>query len=175
MGVESKLRTGMRRLFAESNTRLAAIPVVVALFIGAMPALANDYTLGDLRIADPYARPTPPGARTGGAYFTIRNGGNAADRLLRVVSPAAQSIELHSMSMEGNLMKMRAIPALDIPAGATVTLGSGGYHVMLVNLAHPLTVGSSVPLTLTFEKAGSIDVSAPVEAPKPGADMVHRH
>jgi copper(I)-binding protein len=145
------------------------------LALAAGAAFAHDYTLGKLEIAHPYARPTPPGARTGGAYFIVRNNGAQADRLLRVASAAAQSVELHSMTMEGNLMKMRAIPSLDIPAGATVTLGSGGYHVMLVNLAHPLTVGSSVPLTLTFERAGSIAVSAPVEAPKPGAEMAHRH
>jgi periplasmic copper chaperone A len=175
MSIESGSRARMRRLFAESHTRLAAIPLAVALFIGPAAALAHDYALGNLQIAHPYARPTPPGARTGGAYFTVRNNGEKADRLLRVGSPAAQSVELHSMTMDGNLMKMRAIPALDIPAGAKVTLGSGGYHVMLVNLAHPLTVGTSVPLTLTFERAGSIDVSAPVEPAKPGAEAPHGH
>jgi periplasmic copper chaperone A len=154
------------------STRLLA---ALALALAAGAALAHDYTVGHLSIAHPYARPTPPGARTGGAYFTVRNNGTQPDRLVRVASPAAQSVELHSMTMDGNLMKMRAVPALDIPAGVTVTLGSGGYHVMLVNLAHPLTVGSNVPLTLTFERAGSIDVSAPVEAPKADAEMAHRH
>jgi periplasmic copper chaperone A len=156
----------------------AAIRAVATLGFASLltvEAFAHDYTVGNLHIAHPYARPTPPGARTGGAYFTVRNNGTAADRLVKVASPAAQSVELHSMTMDGNLMKMRAIPALDIPPGATVPLGSGGYHVMLVNLAHPLTVGSNVPLTLTFERAGSIDVSAPVEAPKADTDMVHRH
>ena len=148
---------------------------LLGLALACSSALPHDYALGNLHIAHPYARPTPPGARTGGAYFTIRNNGKQADRLLRVASPAAQTVELHSMTIEGNLMKMRAIPALEIPAGATVTLGSGGYHVMLVNLAHPLTVGSSVPLTLTFERAGSIDVSAPVEAANPGAEAPGAH
>jgi hypothetical protein len=156
---------------------LQALRVIslLGLALAAGAALAHAYTLGNLQIAHLYARPTPPGARTGGAYFTVRNNGEKADRLLRVASPAAQSVELHSMTMDGNLMKMRAIPALDIPAGAKVTLGSGGYHVMLVNLAHPLTVGTSVPLTLTFERAGSIDVSAPVEPAKPGAEAPHGH
>jgi copper(I)-binding protein len=151
------------------------VAVLGVLVTDAVPALADDYTLGELRIAHPYARPTPPGARTGSAYFTVRNNGTQADRLLHVASPAAQNVELHSMTMDGNLMKMRAIPALDIAAGATVTLGSGGYHVMLVNLAHPLAIGGNVPLTLTFERAGSIEVSAPVEAPNAGAEMAHRH
>jgi copper(I)-binding protein len=174
MDVRFFVCAGLRRLFAQPATRLAPL-VAVALFVGAMPAFAHDYTVRDLHIDHPYARPTPPGARTGGAYFTVRNGGTQADRLLRVASPAAQSVELHTMKMEGNLMKMRAIPALDIPAGATVSLGSGGYHVMLVNLAHPLTAGSSVPLTLTFEHAGSIDVTAPVEARGPDAETTQRH
>jgi copper(I)-binding protein len=166
---------GLRRLSAHPATRLAPFEIAVALFVGAMPAFAHDYTLRNLHIDHPYARPTPPGARTGGAYFTIRNSGTQADRLVRVASPVATSVELHTMKMEDNLMKMRAISALDIPAGATVSLGSGGYHVMLVNLAHPLTAGSSVPLTLTFEHAGSIDVTAPVEARGPDAETTHRH
>ena len=98
---------------------------------------------------------TPPGARSGGIYMTIENGGTAADRLLRVASPAAASVELHSMTMDGNVMRMRAITGLDIAPGAKVTLGSSGYHVMLVGLAKPLAVGDRFPLTLTFEKAGS--------------------
>ena len=136
-------------------------------------ALATDYTLKDLRIEHAYARPTPPGARTGGAYFTIRNAGRESDRLLRVSSPAAKRSEIHSMTMDGNVMRMRAVPSLDIPAGASVKLG-GDYHVMLVDLAHPLAIGDKVPLTLTFEKAGAIDVTADVEAASVGA-QAHAH
>ena len=112
------------------------IPAPVAAFIplmalalllatGSPPALAHDYTLGNLRIEHPYARPTPPGARTGGAYLTIRNAGtgcrsSAARRRRR----SRRRRQLHSMTMEGNLMKMRAVAALDIPAGASVTLAT---------------------------------------------------
>lgn len=157
----------MRRFFQRTTDRPAKVALVAALaalFIGAVPALAHDYTLGNLRIAHPYARPTPPGARTGGAYFTIVNGGDAADRLVRVESPASQNAEVHSMTMDGNIMRMRAVPALDIPAGAKVTLSPGGYHVMLVGLTRMLAPGDKVPLTLTFEKAGSVEVTADVEA-----------
>jgi periplasmic copper chaperone A len=174
----------MRDRFRSAVTRAAfSLPfmLAVATLAIAMPssAFAHDYTLGSLRIEHPYARPTPPGARTGGAYFTIRNVGKDADRLLRVSSPVAQTAELHSMTMDGTLMKMRAVSALDIPPGSTVTLGTGGYHVMLTGLRQPLTVGDKVPLTLTFEKAGGLDVSAYVEVPKAGADLdasaAHRH
>jgi len=166
---------GRSRQFPAALASFFGPIAVVAVLLGSMPAFAHDYTLQDLHIGHPYARPTPPGARTGGAYFTIRNAGHAGDRLLRVSSHVAASAELHAMQMDGNLMKMRALPSLDIPAGATVTLASGGYHVMLVGLAHPLAAGSHVPLTLTFEKAGSIDVSAAVEAAPIGAEMAHRH
>jgi copper(I)-binding protein len=158
---------------------MSFVAVFAAFVIGAAPALAHDYVLGNLQIEHPYARPTPPGARTGGAYFTIRNVGKDADRLLRVSSPVAQTVELHSMTMVGTLMKMRAVSALDIPPGSTVALGTGGYHVMLTGLRQPLAVGDKVPLTLTFEKAGRLDVSAYVEVQKPGADLdasaAHRH
>ena len=132
-------------------------------------AVATDYPLHDLRIEHPYARPTPPGARSGAAYFTIRNLGNAGDRLVGVASPVSKSAQVHSMTMDGNVMRMRALPSLDIPPNASVTLGPGSYHVMLVGLSHPLAAGDKVPLTLTFEKAGKVDVSADVEAGAIGA------
>jgi len=172
----------MHERFRSAVARTAlSLPFMLAVAAPAiaMPssAFGHDYTLGSLRIEHPYARPTPPGARTGGAYFTIRNIGKAGDRLLRVSSPVARTVELHSMTMDGNLMKMRAVQALDIPSGSTVSLGTGGYHVMLMGLHQPLAVGAEVPLTLVFEKAGALDVSARVEkAPADiDANAAHRH
>jgi len=127
-------------------------------------ALADDYALKDLRIEHAYARPTPPGARTGAVYFTVRNVGSAGDRLIAATSDAARAIELHRMTMDGNLMKMRAVRAIDIPAGASVALAADGYHAMLVDLVRPLRVGDRVPLTLVFEKSGRLDVVANVES-----------
>ena len=79
------------------------------------------------------------------------------------------------MTMDGNVMRMRAIAAVDIPAGETVTLGSSGYHVMLIDLARPLVAGSTVPLTLTFEKSGTLDVVADVEAAAGPGKAAHGH
>ena len=152
--------------------------IAAALALAVTAAYGHDYVIGNLRIDHPAARPTPPGARTAGAYFTIQNTGKTGDRLIRIASPAAASVELHSMTMDGNLMKMRAISGIDIPAGGKVALASGGYHVMLVDLSHPLVIGEKLPLTLTFEKAGSVDVSVWVEAPgiaKAPADSMHAH
>jgi len=143
------------RFLAASWWVLAAVPAA---------AVATDYPLHDLRIEHPYARPTPPGARSGAAYFTIRNLGNASDRLVSVASPVSKSAQVHSMTMDGNVMRMRALPSLDIPPDASITLAPGSYHVMLVGLSHPLAAGDKVTLTLTFEKAGKVDVSADVEA-----------
>ena len=124
---------------------------------------AQSYTFDNLRIDHPYARPTPPGARAGGAYFEIENRGAQADRLVRVSTPAAGAAEVHSMSMDGNMMRMRAVTALDIPPHATTALKPNGYHVMLLDLKRPLAAGDAVPLTLTFEKTGVVEVTARVE------------
>ena len=149
---------------------LAAFALTVLIAGG---ATAHDYTLQNLRIDHPFARATPPGAQSGGVYLTIENRGTSKDRLVRVASPAAASVELHSMTMDGNVMRMRAIAGLDIAPGATVTLGSAGNHVMLVGLVRPLVVGDRIPVTLTFEKAGAVDVTALVEAMTPGGSATH--
>jgi copper(I)-binding protein len=140
------------------------LPAVLVFSVAAAPLGAKDFVQGTMRIEHPNARPTPPGARTGGVYLTLHNAGRESDRLVRVASPAADTAELHSMTMDGNVMRMRAVPAIDVPAGARVALASGGYHVMLIGLHKPLAAGGSVPLTLTFERAGSVDVTADVEA-----------
>jgi copper(I)-binding protein len=142
-------------------SRVVAVVAALALAVGSVAA--EDYALQRLRIDHPFARATPPGARSGGVYLSIENRGTTADRLIRVASPAATSVELHSMAMDGNVMRMRSIAGIDIAAGAKVTLGTSGYHVMLVGLARPLMTGDKFPLTLTFEKAGSVDVSVVVE------------
>jgi len=144
---------------------------LTVLFAGG--AAAHDFTLQNLRIDHPFARATPPGAQSGGVYLTIENRGTSKDRLVRIASPAAASVELHSMTMDGNVMRMRAIAGLDIAPGATVTLGSAGYHVMLVGLVRPLVAGDRIPVTLTFEKAGAVDVTAFVEAMTPGGSATH--
>ena len=138
--------------------------LAVALLLCTGLTWAQSYTFDNLRIDHPYVRPTPPGARAGGAYFEIENRGAQADRLLRVSTPAAGSAEIHSMSMDGNMMRMRAVAAMDIPPHATTALKPNGYHVMLLDLKRSLAVGDTVPLTLTFEKAGVVEVPARVEA-----------
>lgn len=139
--------------------------LVLAAALLATPAWARDYTLGALKIGHPWARATAPTAPTGGGYLTITNTGTAPDKLVSVSSPAAKTIEVHEMKMEGNVMRMRELPgALEIAPGATVTLAPGGFHLMMMGLKAPLKQGEKVPLTLSFEKAGKIDVELDVEA-----------
>ena len=133
-----------------------------ASLVVASAALAQT---NQLEVTAAWARATPAKAENGAAYLTIQS--PTPDRLLSVSSPVAKKAELHTMSMEGMVMKMRPLAGLDIPAGQPVTLKPGGEHIMLVGLGAPLREGQSFPLTLTFEKAGTRTVTAGVE--KPGA------
>jgi copper(I)-binding protein len=147
---------------------------LLALALAAAPlAQAHDYTLGALHIGHPWARATAQGQRTGGAYLEIDNRG-ATDRLLAVRGEVADALQLHSMALKDNVMHMREVDAIDVPAGAKVKLEPGGLHIMLVGLKAPLAAGSSFPLTLKFEKAGEVKVDVKVESAMPaGHDMKH--
>jgi periplasmic copper chaperone A len=116
---------------------------------------------GQLEVANAWARATPGKAATGAAYVTIQS--PTADKLVAASTPVAKKAELHTMSMEGMVMKMRPLASVDIPAGQAVSLQPGGMHIMLVGLAKPLKTGQTFPLTLTFEKAGSRTVNVAVE------------
>ena len=134
------------------------------MIASALPALAQAASTS-IVVEQPYARATPAGAQTGAAYMTIENKANAADRLTGVSSDIAAQAQVHEMSMDNGVMKMREVTGgLSIPAGGSVTLKPGGYHVMLMGLKKQLAAGDSFPLTLTFEKAGNISVTVPVQA-----------
>ncbi len=143
---------------------LIAVLVALGINVLAGAASAHDYTLATLAIDHPFARATPPGAQVGGAYMTIDNKGTANDKLLRASSPAAAQVQIHMMSMDGNVMRMREVAGLDVPAGKQVALSTGGYHLMMIDLKKPLAVGERVPMTLTFEHAGTIVVDVAVES-----------
>jgi copper(I)-binding protein len=113
-----------------------------------------------LEVSNAWARATPGNAPNGAAYVTIQS--PSADRLVSTSTPVAKKAELHTMSMQGMVMKMRPLSGLDIPAGKPVTLKPGGDHIMLLGLEHPLREGQSFPLTLDFEKAGSRTVTVTV-------------
>jgi copper(I)-binding protein len=152
--------------FACSGRAAAALALVVGLTFAAVPVGAHDYTLGDLKIGHPWSRATPPSARVGAGYLSIANGGRAPDRLVSATSPAAGRVEIHEMKMDAGVMRMRELAqGLGVPAGETVALRPGGYHLMLMDLRAPLREGVPVPVTLVFERAGRIEVELKIEAP----------
>ncbi|MCB8839230.1 copper chaperone PCu(A)C [Aurantimonas sp. VKM B-3413] len=127
-------------------------------------AAAHEYKAGAITIGHPWARATLPNAPVAGGYMTIDNTGSEADRLIGGSTPAAKAVEVHEMSVDGGVMKMRQLPdGLEIPAGQSVTLKPGSYHLMLIGPTERLTKGMRVPLTLKFEKAGSVAVELAVE------------
>lgn len=141
-----------------------------ALLLAAPACLAEDAKLGDLTIAHAYSRPSA--ARNGAAYMTIESKG-AADRLVAASTPRAGKVELHTVIQEGDVMRMRQVPAIDVPASGKVELKPGGFHVMLLGLTAPLKEGERYQLTLEFAKAGKIAVDVPVG--KTGAGDGHAH
>ncbi len=147
--------------------RLASI----LLLLTASTALqAHDYQVKDLHIAHPSARPSKPGQAAGAAYLTIENKGKAADRLISVRTAIAQSAQIHSMVMSGDVMKMREVDNIEIKPDSTVVMQPGdGYHIMLLGLKKPLKAGDKFPLSLRFAKAGKLEISVWVEDKATGA------
>jgi len=129
---------------------------------------------GDLAITAAWARAMLPGQPAGGGYLTIANGGAAADRLVGAESSAAGKVEIHTMSVVNDVMTMRPVEGgLEIPAGATVELKPGGFHVMFLQVSEPFREGATVPVTLVFEKAGRVEVPFPVRAASGGGGHQH--
>jgi copper(I)-binding protein len=151
---------------------LRGVATGLMLGLAAVAASAHQYTAGDLTINHPWARKTVPGQLSGGAFIVrIQNHGTTAERLIGASTPDAERVEIHEMAMVGNVMKMRAINGLDIPAGGSVSLAPSQYHLMLFGLKHPLNPGEKLPITLVFEHAGEVKLEAQIEAFMPGETM----
>jgi periplasmic copper chaperone A len=133
----------------------AAAPLM-GLFAAAAVAQATD-----VQITSAWARATPGGAQTAAAYVSLE--APAGDKLTGASTPAAQKAEIHEMSMDNGVMKMRPVDGVDLPPGEKVMLKPGGYHIMLTGLAKPLVEGESFPLTLDFAKAGARQVTVSVQ------------
>ena len=140
------------------------------LCTSALVAQAHSFKLGDINIGHPYARTTAAGQASGGGYLKLENRG-ADDKLLSASADVAASVELHSMSMEGDVMRMRQVDGIALPKGKTVELKPGGFHIMFMGLKAPLKSGDKFPLKLKFEKAGEVTVTVNVEAG--GGELKH--
>jgi len=136
----------------------AAAIALAATFLASQAAIA-----GDIQITKPWARASAGQAKAGAAFLAIANTGTTDDRLVAARADVSRKTELHTHIKEGDLMKMRQVEAIDVPAGKTVALQPGGLHVMFMGLNAPLASGTHFPLTLVFEKAGEITVDVEVQ------------
>lgn len=150
-------------MFTKIASRTA---LVLTLLVGStLLAAAHEFKLGDLVIDHPWSRATPGGAKVAGGYLTITNNGSAPDRLVSAtVAAVSDRVEIHEMAMNNGVMTMRQLSGgVAVAPGKTVAFAPGGYHLMLMGLKGPLKEGDRVKATLTFEKAGSIEVTINVE------------
>lgn len=148
----------------------------LAAFGIAHAAHANEFRAGEMRIVQPFARATAPGQPAAAAYLTIENKGGQKDRLISASTPAAKSVELHTMSRDGDVMRMRQVDDIPVDAGSSVAMKPGeGYHLMLLGLAAPLAKNASFPMTVVFEKAGKAEISVQVLDRNAGTAGSHSH
>ncbi len=153
--------------------RRSLLAAIVLSTLGAAPALRAQPAV---KVEGAWARPTVQGQAAGGGFLKI-TGGAAADKLVAASAGVSRTVELHSMVMEGDVMRMREIGTIDVPAGKTVELKPGGLHVMFIGIHKPLKVGDSFPLSLRFEKAGEVKVEMKVMTQAAGgaAEPMHKH
>ena len=126
-----------------------------------------------VEVSEAWARATTSSARVGGVFLTMKATGGA-DRVVSASSPVSEKVELHETIRDGNVMRMREVPALMVPAGEAVVLKPGSYHIMLIGLKRPLNRGETFPVTITFEKAPAVTATVTVQAAGAGG-MGHRH
>ena len=144
--------------------RRALVMSVVLLAVLALAACGGSGgTTGGITVSDAWARPSPMMNRAGAAYMVIQNNGAAEDKLLSVESDVAQTIELHETKEMNGMMAMSPVPNIPVPANGKAELKPGGLHVMLIGLNRELKAGDKVQLTLNFEKAGKVPVTAEVK------------
>lgn len=147
--------------------------LLIALLAPWLFASAHDYQAGELHIEHPWSREMPPVAPTAAVYFVVHNRGSQADRLLAAQTPVAGKAEFHEHLHADGLMKMQQVQAVDIPPGGEVRFAPMAYHVMLFDLKRQLQDGERFPLTLSFEKAGAVEVEVAVQKEPPAA--AHQH
>src|SRR6516162_10937054 len=154
--------------------RVTAFLIAGLIGLSSVTAQARDYKVGSIDVVDPWSRATPKGASVAAGYMKITNNGTSADRLISGSSDIAPTFEVHEMSMDKGVAKMRPVKGgLEIKPGETVELKPGSFHVMFVGLKKPLSAGDHFKATLVFEKAGTVNVDYDVLAmgSEPGGSM----
>ena len=174
---ETPAATGTRAATAEATTAGATIQVRNAWARPSRMAGAASPATHDGMAMEGTATPSmgmegtatvAPEMQNGGTsaiFMTIQNTGDTADRLIRASANVAETVELHRSTVEDGVMRMRPVEAIEIPAGGSVELKPGDYHIMLINLTQDLNVGDQFTATLEFEQAGTIEVEVEVREP----------
>lgn len=145
--------------------RIVSLVAMTLAVLLARSVQAEDFTAGNLKVSTPWVRATPNGAAVGGGYMTITNTGSTPDRLVGGSSDASARFEIHTMSIDNGVMKMRPMEnGVEIKPGQTVEFSPGGYHVMFVGLKKPFEQGQHVTALLKFEKAGNVAVNFTIES-----------
>ena len=144
----------------KSNIFLTMSVAIGITFSGIV--VAQNALVGPIKIEHAYTRATMPGQQVAGGFMKIENKSGPADQLISASSPIAGEVQLHEMAMEGNVMKMRQVKDIALPAGGSVELKPGGLHLMFINIKAPLSAGETVPVKLKFAKAGEVEVKMPV-------------
>jgi len=134
--------------------------LVLALLLGFVPAVVAAQSTGKIRVDTPWARASA--GTTGAVYFTVHNDGDIPEKLVGASTPAARVADLHTMTMDGNVMRMRAVEEVPIPPHGTAELKPGGLHLMLTELSAPLVAGQTFPLVLKFDKGSDVQVTVGV-------------
>jgi len=152
----------------EEVASIAAL-ALLTLIVLARPLLAHEFKVGAIEIHHPWSKATPPGARVAGGYVVVRNSGTEPDRLVAASGEIAGKTEIHEMAVDANgVMTMRPVPdGIDIPAGGEFELKPGAFHIMFMDLKQPARLGEKFKGTITFEKAGTVEIEFAVEAGKP--------
>ena len=142
------------------------LSMVITIMTLTGPSLAQEQArFGDLVIEQPWARASIGVSRPAAAYLTIRNEGKESDTLLAVRTPLSGKAEVHDMTNNNGVMRMGPAGPVQIPAGGEVSLAPGGLHIMMMKLQAPLIKGENIEVTLEFERAGKITVTAPIYGP----------
>ena len=151
--------------------KLASICLLFTLISSALSQTAE---IGKLSISGAYSRETVAGQTVGAGFLKIKNTG-AADRLISATASIGTEVQLHTMAMEGNVMKMSQVTGIEIPADGSVELTPGGMHLMIMGIKSPLKAGDTVKIKLRFTNSGEVEVNFPIQSILPGAAHSHEN
>jgi len=144
---------------------MRTVAIFLSLLFLTTPAWAHEEKSEHLTISHPWSRATAPSQKVGAVFMKISTNGANEDRLIGAESPDAETVQIHGHTMVNDVMRMRPVDGVVIPATGEAVLAPGGFHIMLIGLKAPLFEETVIPLTLIFEKAGKVEIEAVIEAP----------